>query len=455
MNESYDALGHFDGMTADTSGYLYVIDTGGGVLRINLSDYSSTVIATVPSHTQDCVFDIRNNRLLVGIYGAGNFVREISLPDGNMTTLVADGYSHLDGIAIDDLGHVFTSSHAEDGVIVKYDSDFSGGPEVLSTGHSQPAGLCYNVEDRMLAVSIFDGNRVDFIADPFYFDSDDDGLVDGLDNCPNVVNPEQDDEDVDGVGDLCDNCFYTPNPDQLDNDSDGDGDLCDDDDDDDTVMDSVDNCQFVENPGQLDDDLDSLGNVCDNCPSAYNPYQYDEDDDGEGDACEADGIYIQCCIDMPTPYLGEPYEYQFWAVGGTPPYTWNKVSGQLPFGLTLEDDGTITGTPSYEATSVFYVSVADENVEKDYMWVTMNVQIKPIPPYICGDADDSESVDIDDVVFLISYIFAGGPAPDPLEAGDSDCSGGVDIDDAVCLINYIFAGGNDPCDPDGDGVPDC
>jgi uncharacterized protein (TIGR02145 family) len=34
-------------------------------------------------------------------------------------------------------------------------------------------------------------------------------------------------------------------------------------------------------------------------------------------------------------------------------------------------------------------------------------------PYVCGDADDSGGIDIDDVVFLIAYIFSGGPAPDP------------------------------------------
>jgi len=73
----------------------------------------------------------------------------------------------------------------------------------------------------------------------------------------------------------------------------------------------------------------------------------------------------------------------------------------------------------------------------------------------CGDVNSSGSVDIDDVVYLISYIFAGGPAPDPLSTGDVDCSGGIDIDDVVYLITYIFAGGPAPCDPNGDTVPDC
>ena len=67
--------------------------------------------------------------------------------------------------------------------------------------------------------------------------------------------------------------------------------------------------------------------------------------------------------------------------------------------------------------------------------------------YICGDADASGDVDIDDAVYLIAYIFSGGPPPDPYESGDADLSGEVDIDDVVYLIAYIFSGGNDPCDP--------
>ncbi len=68
-------------------------------------------------------------------------------------------------------------------------------------------------------------------------------------------------------------------------------------------------------------------------------------------------------------------------------------------------------------------------------------------PYcaICGDADGSGIITISDAVFLIGFIFGGGPAPDPNSAGDADCNGIVTISDAVFLINYIFAGGAPPC----------
>jgi len=71
---------------------------------------------------------------------------------------------------------------------------------------------------------------------------------------------------------------------------------------------------------------------------------------------------------------------------------------------------------------------------------------------IIGDADGSGGIDIDDVVYLIAYIFTGGPAPvTSLCCGDADGSGGVDIDDVVYLVAYIFTGGPAPdveaCNP--------
>jgi parallel beta-helix repeat protein len=81
--------------------------------------------------------------------------------------------------------------------------------------------------------------------------------------------------------------------------------------------------------------------------------------------------------------------------------------------------------------------------------------MEPLISIQCGDANYDGAVDIDDAVFLVSYIFAGGPEPTPYESGDADCSGEIDIDDVVWLIAYIFSGGNAPCDTDGDEAPDC
>jgi len=65
--------------------------------------------------------------------------------------------------------------------------------------------------------------------------------------------------------------------------------------------------------------------------------------------------------------------------------------------------------------------------------------------YECGNVDAEGVVDIDDIVFLIEYVFQSGEAPYPVELGNADCEGVTDIDDIVYLIAYVFQGGPLPC----------
>ncbi len=87
----------------------------------------------------------------------------------------------------------------------------------------------------------------------------------------------------------------------------------------------------------------------------------------------------------------------------------------------------------------------------NFEWAT----IKYFQSY-CGDVDCDSLVVINDVVYIINYLFKDGPAPCPvLIAGDVNCSGDVTVVDAVYLTNYVFSGGPAPCDPDGDGQEEC
>ena len=64
---------------------------------------------------------------------------------------------------------------------------------------------------------------------------------------------------------------------------------------------------------------------------------------------------------------------------------------------------------------------------------------------LCGDVDGSGEVAIADAVFLVNYIFSGGPHPDPDSQADPDCTRVVNISDVVYLVNAIFQGGPGPC----------
>jgi hypothetical protein len=64
--------------------------------------------------------------------------------------------------------------------------------------------------------------------------------------------------------------------------------------------------------------------------------------------------------------------------------------------------------------------------------------------YMIGDANGDRMLDITDIVYLMNYLFVGGPAPETLAAGDANCDGVVDDADVIYLINYLFASGPAP-----------
>jgi len=65
----------------------------------------------------------------------------------------------------------------------------------------------------------------------------------------------------------------------------------------------------------------------------------------------------------------------------------------------------------------------------------------------CGDPNADEAVNLADAVYLINYVFKGGPAPNPSCVADANGDDAVNLADAVYLINYIFKGGPTPVDP--------
>ncbi len=69
------------------------------------------------------------------------------------------------------------------------------------------------------------------------------------------------------------------------------------------------------------------------------------------------------------------------------------------------------------------------------------------PSYTCGNADGSSDqvVDISDLIYLVEYMFSGGPVPDPVETGDVNCDAVVDISDVIAMVDFQFAGGAPIC----------
>ncbi len=142
---------------------------------------------------------------------------------------------------------------------------------------------------------------------------------------------------------------------------------------------------------------------------------------------------------VPDGWVDKAYSQQLDAMGGVPPYVWSDVNGGLVgTGLTLSIDGLLAGTPSYAEQIDFTARVLDQDSDSSTSSFSFTV-------YMNGDADGSGTINISDAVYLIAYIFAGGPAPSPAGRGDADCSDSINISDAVYLIAYIFSHGPAPC----------
>lgn len=155
---------HLDGMTTDDNGYLYVIDTGGKIYKVELSTggYETIVNSGLAPSVQDCIFDPANERLLAVAWSPQAPIQAIDLQTYDVTTATTTPYGYFDGITIDPEGNVYVASHIIPGMIIRFDADFSS-YEIISEGHNEPAGLDYNSIDNILAVPNFGGDVVNFI----------------------------------------------------------------------------------------------------------------------------------------------------------------------------------------------------------------------------------------------------------------------------------------------------
>jgi hypothetical protein len=339
-------------------------------------------------------------------------------------------------------------------------------------------------------------------------DTDSDGFCDDADNCPTVYNPGQDDADNDGIGDACDECTDTDgdgygnpgypantcpedncpdiyNPDQsIDTDGDGAGDICDicpyhpEDDccnptESNTapVISSVGGVTVT--PGvtldyiatATDADCDgteliiSYENIppwctvsgdtisgtagCDDVNTSFTVIASDGDlDDTLDVAVTVDQDNTAPSITPGDDTVMVPFNtiYDYYPEITDPDDISHTVTyPEIPSWCVVQNDSVIGTAPDIETVEPLTVTAADYCKADTLSFMVL--------VYICGDANSDDEINIGDGVFIISYVFKHGPAPDPVLAGDANCDGEVNIGDAVYLISYIFKDGPAPCCP--------
>jgi len=299
------------------------------------------------------------------------------------------------------------------------------------------------------------------------YDTDGDGYGDPMhpenqcdeDNCPYTFNPYQEDSDGDGTGDSCDTCIDHP-------------------------LDDCCNPRWGNNSPEFTSALTDTAN-----PGEVFEYVIEyQDPDCDGDEliptlldypdwCEALGDTIRGTVECGAPddAIRVSISDGSTSILGTvnvivnnwnqPPAILDTVTEQaveilkgysflpefediddsildleyiqLPGWLTKDGDSVYGTSPEIKSTDTLSISVSDV-CHADTLDIVIRV-------FVCGDSDSSGFVDVDDIVFILVYLFQGGPAPVPIESSNADCRIYTDIDDLVYIIEYLFRGGPDPC----------
>ncbi|MEZ5357993.1 MAG: dockerin type I domain-containing protein [Candidatus Zixiibacteriota bacterium] len=118
--------------------------------------------------------------------------------------------------------------------------------------------------------------------------------------------------------------------------------------------------------------------------------------------------------------------------------TFSLISGP---GAIDPETGVYLWTPDEADTGLYTVTIAVSDAVNSPVEGSFQVNVTELPP---GDINGDGNANIGDAVYMVLYIFKGGPAPVHSKYADvnNDCT--VNIADVVYIVNYIFRDGNPP-----------
>jgi hypothetical protein len=109
------------------------------------------------------------------------------------------------------------------------------------------------------------------------------------------------------------------------------------------------------------------------------------------------------------------------------------------FQWTTEEEDTLNSP----YTVVFTVDDGRDSTDTGVVEITV-LPYNILPSGTEGDVTGDNEVSVDDVVFLIRYLFLNEPPPNPPVAGDVNGDCFVGLSDIIWLINYLFRFGPPP-----------
>ena len=144
----------------------------------------------------------------------------------------------------------------------------------------------------------------------------------------------------------------------------------------------------------------------------------------------------------------KPVEFQ-WGSSFDP-----DPADSVRYKLLISINPAFTFVAAHDSIYMTRHPVGDLNYSTHYWWKVLAIDTKgntttstntaEFWTWVLGDANGDRTVNVGDAVYLVNYVFRGGPAPYVLKAGDVNGDCAVNIGDAVYLISYVFRGGPAP-----------
>jgi len=109
-------------------------------------------------------------------------------------------------------------------------------------------------------------------------------------------------------------------------------------------------------------------------------------------------------------------------------------------------------TDSATAGDTVYLDVTTIPPDDSLLFTTSVASFEPfyvsgciaVEAFAAGDVNKDGKVNLGDIIYLVNYVFKGGPAPNPIWLGDANGDGSSNLGDIIFLVNYVFKGGPGP-----------
>ncbi len=139
------------------------------------------------------------------------------------------------------------------------------------------------------------------------------------------------------------------------------------------------------------------------------------------------------------------YSYEFLATNDSSDNSTIRYSVEEGPGTIYEPNGHWSYTPlpsDYGTTQTLTIKTYNTNCPTNFSLCTTILTFTD--SLVIGDINFDCFIDIADLVYMVAFMFQGGPEPPNFDSFDVNGDGSFDVGDLVYLVAYMFAGGPPP-----------